>query len=72
MIKKFNEAFKPLHESAQPVNEAKVDITIPANDAYDMEEEADNFKDILKKAGVDAKCKAGFGEVEIYLKDKGD
>jgi hypothetical protein len=72
MIKKFAEAFKPLHESVQPVNEAKVDITIPANDAYDMEEEADNFKNILKKAGVDAKCKAAIGEVEIYLKDKGD
>jgi hypothetical protein len=72
MIKKFNEAFKPLHENVQPVNEAKVDITIPANDAYDMEEEADYIKEILKKAGIDAKCKAGFGEVEIYLKDKGD
>ena len=72
MIKKFAEAFKPLNENAKPVNEAKVDITIPANDAYDTEEEADNFKDILKKAGVDSKCKARIGEVEIYLKDKGD
>ena len=72
MIKKFNEAFKPLHESVQPVNEAKVDISIPANDSYDMDEEADNFKDILKKAGIDAKCKAGFGEVQVYLKNKGD
>lgn len=73
MIKKFAEAFKPLNENVKHVNEAKnPDIIIPANDAYDLEEEADNFKSILKKAGVDTKCKAGFGEVEVYLKDKGD
>ena len=73
MIKKFAEAFKPLNENVQPINEAKnPDIVIPANDAYDLDEEADNFKSILKKAGVDAKCKAGIGEVEVYLKDSGD
>lgn len=55
------------------INEARTpDLIIPANDAYDMEEEAQNFADILDQAGIMARCKPGFGEVEVYLTDKAD
>jgi hypothetical protein len=57
------------------LNEVKLnfpDIVIPANDADDLGEEAVYFKDILKKAGVKAKCKTGLGEIEIYLDNKSD
>jgi hypothetical protein len=57
------------------LNEVKLnfpDIVIPANDADDLDEEAVYFKDILKKAGVKAKCKTGLGEIEIYLDNKSD
>jgi hypothetical protein len=61
----------PLLKENQEIREAKTpDLVIPANDADDMQEEADNFASILKRAGIMAKCKTGIGEVEVYLTDK--
>jgi hypothetical protein len=61
----------PLLRENQEIREAKTpDLVIPANDADDMQEEADNFASILKRAGIMAKCKTGIGEVEVYLTDK--
>jgi hypothetical protein len=61
------------HGVKESVNEAKVaDIVVPANDAKDLEEECELFTKLLKKAGIDAKCKAGIGELEVYLKNKTD
>ena len=55
------------------LNEAKVaDIVVPANDAYDMEEERSYIEETLKKAGVDAGCESSIGEIEVYLKNKRD
>ena len=53
------------------LNEAhKPDFVIPANDAYDLDEEAKYMASLLEDAGIMAKCKAGIGEVEVYLIDK--
>lgn len=55
------------------LNEGKqADLIVPANDAHDMEEECDYIVELLKKAGVNAGCEAGIGEIEVYLKSKGD
>lgn len=55
------------------LNEAQqADLIVPANDASDMEEECDYIVELLKKAGVNAGCEAGIGEIEVYLKSKGD
>jgi hypothetical protein len=45
----------------------KPQIIVPANDAYDLDEEAEYFKEMLSDAGIMADVKAGFGELEIYL-----
>jgi hypothetical protein len=66
MIQKFGERFPNINEAKNP------DIVIPANDANDLDEEAVYFKSMLKKAGVDARCEAGVGDVEIYLENKRD
>lgn len=72
MLKKFGEVYG-LNENFSPLNEAKKpDMIIPADDSSDIQDDADHMKGILKKAGVDADCKAGLDEIEIYLKNKAD
>lgn len=72
MLKKFAEVYG-VNNNFSSLNEAKEpDMVIPADDSSDIKEEADIIGGILKKAGVDAKCKAGLDQVEIHLKDKKD
>ena len=47
-------------------------IIVPANDANDLDEEAEYFEEMLSDAGIMAKVKAGIGELEIYLTNSMD
>jgi hypothetical protein len=72
MLKKFGEVYGA-NNNFSSLNEAKEpDMVIPADDSSDIKEEVDIIGGILKKAGVDAKCKDGLDQVEIHLKDKKD
>ena len=53
----------------EPVDESRggTPIIVPANDANDLDEEAEYFQDMLKDAGIMARVEAGIGELEIYL-----
>lgn len=42
-------------------------IIVPANDANDLDEEAEYFQEMLQNAGIMARVEAGIGELEIYL-----
>jgi hypothetical protein len=42
-------------------------IIVPANDANDLNEEAEYFQEMLQNAGIMARVEAGIGELEIYL-----
>ena len=47
-------------------------IIVPANDASDLDEEAEYFQDMLQDAGIMARVEAGIGELEIYLTNSMD
>jgi len=42
-------------------------IIVPANDADDLDDEAQYFQSFLKKAGVKTEVEAGIGELEIHV-----
>ena len=57
-----------IDELMHDINEAKkATFTVPANDADDLDDEAKYFKNLLKKAKIDATVKAGIGELEITV-----
>jgi hypothetical protein len=47
-------------------------IIVPANDANDLDEEAEYFQEMLQDAGIMARVEAGIGELEIYLTNSMD
>jgi hypothetical protein len=68
MIKKFAEAFKPLNENVNLVNESKVEL-----DTFDFE--AEELQSYLKKNGIKAKLvdahgPAGGAPVYVYSADR--
>jgi hypothetical protein len=70
-IKRMQQLAGLINESQ--LNEAREpDFVIPANDAYDLDEEAEYMASLLEDADIMTKCKAGIGEVEVYLTDKSE
>jgi len=56
-------------EMEEPTTEGRGGSTIivPANDANDLDEEAQYFEEMLNDAGIMARVEAGIGELEIHL-----
>lgn len=56
-------------EMEEPTTEGRGGSTIivPANDANDLDEEAQYFQEMLDDAGIMARVEAGIGELEIHL-----
>lgn len=64
---KNNRLLKEMDESNMEEARGGAPLIVPADDAYDLEEEAVYFQQMLQDAGVMARVEAGIGELEIYL-----
>ena len=64
----WNDQFESVKEGLR-VKEWKLNKTIkvPANDAWDLNDEAQYLQSFLKKAGVKTEVEAGIGELEIHV-----
>ena len=73
-LKLSEELSEELDEEYTEMEEGKggSPIIVPANDANDLDEEAEYFEEMLSDAGIMAKVKAGIGELEIYVTDPAD